>query len=141
MKNIFEYAAEEIALFCRLQHNSKRELPLRPAEMGVLILIHKNEEPVTPMMIGDFFQITKPSVSVMLKELIKGEYLEKRQSTNDGRSYLVSLTEKGEAVVLSAREEYYRAVALLREGLGEEEFDALVGLISRANQVLREARK
>lgn len=141
MENYIEMAAEEIGMFCRMQMYTKRELPIRSSEMGLLIFVSKQEEDVTPMKISQFFRIAKPSVTAMINELIKREYLVKVPSPTDGRSYSVGMTEKGKNLVISAGAEYFKEIALLEEKMGNEEFKILIQLIKKANNLLSEERQ
>ncbi|SCY21244.1 MarR family winged helix-turn-helix transcriptional regulator [Alkaliphilus peptidifermentans] len=133
-------AAEEIAMFCRLQMQVKKGLPIRSSEMGVLIYIQKQDEPVTPLMISNFFQIAKPSVTAMINELIKKKYLVKVPSATDGRSYTVSVTEKGQELVASTHDEYFKVIAILEDKMGDDDFKSFFKLIQKANTILIEER-
>lgn len=133
-------AAEEIAMFCRLQIHAKKGLPIRSSEMGVLIYIQKQNEAVTPLMISNFFQIAKPSVTVMINELIRKNYLTKVPSPIDGRSYTVSITDKGQELVETTHNEYFKSIELLKEQMGVEDFDILVKLLKSANEILKGAK-
>jgi len=133
-------AAEEIGMFCRLQMHIKKGLPIRSSEMGALIYVQKKKEPVTPRMISNFFQIAKPSVTAMINVLIKKEYLVKVPSEKDKRSYTVTITPKGEALVASTHDEYFKSIELLKEEMGEKDFDRFLTLILKANAILKEEK-
>lgn len=134
-------AGDEIALFCRLQMHTRKDIPIRSSEMGVLIYIQKQKEGVTPLMISNFFQISKPSVTTMINELIKKNYLVKTSSQTDRRSYIVSITEKGLDLVLSTQDEYFKLISILEDKMGEKEFGLFIELIQKANNILGEERK
>ncbi|PKM56901.1 MAG: MarR family transcriptional regulator [Firmicutes bacterium HGW-Firmicutes-3] len=134
-------AAEEIAMFCRLQMYVKKGLPIRSSEMGVLIYLHKQNEAVTPLMISNFFQIAKPSVTAMINELIKKDYLIKVPSSTDGRSYTVSSTVKGQELVASTHDEYFKAIAMLEDKMGNIDFELFIQLIQKANTILGEEKR
>ena len=72
---------EVIALFCRININTKRELPIRSSEMGLLIFIVKEEGEHTPLEISEFFKVTKPMVTAMVNSLVKKEYITKVKSS------------------------------------------------------------
>jgi DNA-binding MarR family transcriptional regulator len=129
-------SAEIVSRFCRLQMNSRRDIPIRPSEMGVLILVEKSEEAVTPLMISNFFGISKPSVTDMVNSLIKGNYLSKTPSEKDKRSYTVSVTPKGHELVEITFKEYVKSMELLEGKMGEQEFKTLIDLLEKANKVL-----
>lgn len=136
MKDSIISSADEVALFCRLQMNTKRELPIRPSEMGVLIYIKTQGEAVTPLMISNFFKIAKPSVTTMVNSLIKKDYLVKIPSPKDGRSYMVSTTDKANELVKSTYNEYFKSMELLEEKMGNEDFETFIQLLKKANKIL-----
>jgi len=133
-------AAEEIGMFCRLQMHIKKGLPIRSSEMGALIYVQKQKDSVTPMMISDFFQIAKPSVTTMINELVKKGYLEKIPSTKDKRSYMVSITKKGEDLVVTTHDDYFKSIDLLKKEMGKEKFDQFITLMQKANDILKEVK-
>ena len=134
-------AAEEIAMFCRFQMYVKKGLPIRSSEMGVLIYVQKQDEAITPLKISNFFQIAKPSVTATINELIKKKYLVKVPSATDGRSYSVSITKKGQELVASAHEEYFKTIAVLEDKMGAEDFTLFIQLIQKANTILSGERR
>ena len=139
-KNIRK-AANTVTLFCRFQLNIKKDLPVRSSEMGVLIYIKKQNEPVNPTMISEFFQITKPSVTTMLKSLIKDDYLHKKQSLEDKRSYTVCLTDKAEKLVKTTHDEYFKAIEVLKDKMGTDDFERLIELLDIANEILSDVKR
>lgn len=141
MREYIIASADAVSRFCRLQMNVKRDIPIRPSEMGVLILIQKNQEPVTPLMISSFFNISKPSVTDLVNSLIHKGYLEKIPSQRDRRSYMLKATAKAQVLVDSTYNEYFKAMELLEEKMGSEEFQLFIKLIQKANLVLSEERE
>lgn len=133
-------SADAVAKFCRLQMNVKRDMPIRPSEMGVLIYTQKNEIPVTPLMLSKFFGISKPSVTSMINSLIKKDYMVKKQSSSDGRSYTVFVTSKGSELVESTYNEYFKAMEILEEKMGTQKFELFIQLIQNANRILSEGK-
>jgi DNA-binding MarR family transcriptional regulator len=136
-KNIIE-SADAIGMLCRLHMNTKRDIPIRPSEMGVLIFTQKQDAPVTPLMISQFFKIAKPTVTSSIAALVKGGYLAKETSTTDKRSYTLKTTSKGEQLVESTFEEYYRSTEVLKERMGEERFNHFIELVQLANNIWKE---
>ncbi len=138
MKPDFVKGADAIGMFCRLHMNTKRDLPIRPSEMGVLIYIQKQSESVTPLMISQFFNIAKPSVSAMVKALIKNGYLTQSPSETDKRSYTINISDKGKMLVETTFVEYFKSVELLKEKMGEAKFNQFIELVETANKILEE---
>ncbi len=137
MKKKRVMAAEEIGMFCRLQMHMKKDLPIRSSEMGVLIYVQKQPEAVTPLLISKFFQIAKPSVTGMINELVRKNYLMKVPSETDKRSYTVAITDKGKALVESTQDEYFKSIEVLREKMGEADFEQFLRLMEQANDILK----
>jgi DNA-binding MarR family transcriptional regulator len=141
MKDIITTAADAVSMFCRLQINSRKDIPIRSSEMGVLIYVSKQTEEVTPLIISKFFQIAKPSVTNMINALIKSNYLQKEPSATDGRSYFVSITDKGRRLVESTHDEYFKMIGILEENMGEQDFLQFLKLLEKANKILSEERR
>lgn len=136
MDNNLMISADAVGMFCRLHMNIKRDIPIRPSEMGVLIFTQKQNTPVTPLMIRDFLKIAKPSVTSMINALIKQNYIRRTPSITDGRSYTISTTDKGKELVESTFDEYLKTMELLKEGMGSEDFNLFIQLIQKANSIL-----
>ena len=127
--------ADAIGMFCRLHMNTKRNLPIRPSEMGVLIFTQKQSAAVTPLMISQFFKITKPSVTALVTSLVKDGYLTKELSDADKRSYALRITEKGNDLVDSTFVEYYKSIEILKDNMGEEKFAKFIELVELAGSI------
>ena len=140
MDNIIDIGADAIAMFCRLQMNIKRDIPIRSSEMGALIFTHRYNAPITPLMLSHFFRIAKPSVTSMINSLIKKDYLIKTPSATDGRSYTITITEKGTQLVESTYNEYFKTMEKLIEKMGYKEFALFIELIQKANNILSEEK-
>lgn len=129
-------SADSIGLFCRLHLNAKIKLPIRPSEMGVLIYIHREDQPVSPLMISEFFKMAKPSVTPILNSLRKLDYIEKIPSIEDKRSYTLKITSKGRELVEDNFKEYLKSISHLEEKMGEQQFREFINLINQANEIL-----
>jgi DNA-binding MarR family transcriptional regulator len=130
-------AAMQVALFCRLNMNRKTNIPIRYSEMGVLIYIAVSQQPVCPAMISSFLGITKPCATAALKILTKSEYIERIPSQSDGRSYTLSITPYGRKLVEEACTEYTKAIELVHQQLGDENFAQFISLLGQANHILK----
>lgn len=141
MKESIIACEEAVSRFCRLQMNVKRDLPIRASEMGVLIFVSKSQEPATPLMISNFFGIAKPSVTEVVNSLVKKDYLIKMPSQVDRRSYTLKVTVKGQELLDSTYSDYFKALELLEERMGVDEFKLFVQLLQKANDILGEEKK
>lgn len=134
-------AAEQISLFCRLNMNTKRELPIRSSEMGMLIYLCKTDGNKTPMSIARFFNVSKAMATNMVTAMHRQGYIEKTASADDRRSSHILPTAKAQALVDSTYEEYYKSMRTLREKMGEDDFISLLTLLGKANSVLLEEKE
>lgn len=134
----FIKGAEQVTLFCRLNMNIKRELPIRPSEMGMLIYLIKSDEPKSPIKIAEFFKVTKPNVTAMVKSLEKSGYLLKRKSTSDKRSFVLEPTQKAVDLVLETYNEYFKTMEILNSKMGTDNYKKLIDLLEKANNILLE---
>jgi DNA-binding MarR family transcriptional regulator len=138
MKENIITSMDAVSRFCRLQMNTKKNIPIRSSEMGVLIYVQKCDVQVTPLMISNFFGIAKPSVTDMVNSLIKKDYLNKIPSKADRRSYTLQITEKGNELVETTYKEYFRNMELLEEKMGCQEFKLFIQLLQEASRILSE---
>lgn len=130
--------AEAISLFCRAHMNMKRELPIRASEMGFLIFLVKNKEPSTPLDAARFFRISKPMVTAMIRVMENKGYLIKIPSAIDGRSFTLCPTQKATLLVEETFAEYVKNIELLCSKLGLSDYENLIDLLEKANQILQE---
>lgn len=127
--------SEIVSLFCRINMNVKRDLPIRAGEMGMLIFIVRSTTPSIPIKIAEFFKVTKPMVTAMANSLVKKGYLTKCTTPADGRSYALFPTEKGILLVDETYVEYCKTMEKLNTEMGEK-YDTLIELLDIANKVL-----
>ena len=132
--------AETVSMFCRLNINTKKDLPIRSSEMGLLILICKSDKPVNPVMAADFFKVKKPMITAMVSNLLKQSYIEKIPSLEDKRSFSLNPTQKARQLVDDTYSEYMKTMELLRQKLGIKDFCKLVKLLEKSNSILLEEK-
>ncbi len=133
-------AAEHISLFCRLNINTKRELPIRSSEMGMLIYLCKTDGDKTPMGISRFFKVSKAMATNMVTAMHKKGYITKQPSQEDRRSNRIIPTPKAMELVENAYDEYYKTMLTLSEKMGSKNFAALIDLLDQANTILLEEK-
>lgn len=133
-------SSEQISLFCRLNLHTKRALPIRSSEMGMLIYLVKTDGEKTPNAVARFFKVTKSMATNMVTSLVNHGYIEKRQSEADKRSFSLIPTGKAVRLVEDTYEDYFKMMSVLEEKMGEKDFDALIRLLERANEILLEEK-
>lgn len=131
-------ASEQISLFCRLNTNTKRELPIRSSEMGMLIYLVKTDEENTPNGVARFFRFTKSMATNMVTSLSAKGYIEKKQSETDKRSFLLIPSDKAIQLVEGTYKEYFKMMSILKTNMGEEKFNELLSSLKTANDILLE---
>lgn len=119
----------------------KKGLPIRPSEMGVLNILAATPGPHTSVMLAELLGVSKPMITAYLTALSEKGYLTKVQSQDDKRVYHVLPTPKALQLVKDAKADTDAHLADLADALGQEDFELLVKLTQKANQVLESKRK
>jgi DNA-binding MarR family transcriptional regulator len=133
--------ADAVSLFCRININTKRDFPIRSSEMGLLIFIAQSEKPPASTDAVAFFKVSKPMVAAMVRSLEKKGYITRGGCDDGQRRFTLLLTNKAKSLVEQTTEEYFKNMAVLREGLGSEEYDRLIALLEKSNKLLLENQK
>ena len=129
-----------LSIFSKTYMELKKDLPIRPSEMGVLNIITGTPGPHIPVMLAEKLKVSKPMITAHLTSLTNKGYITKQPSPEDKRAYYILPTEKAGALVENAKEDLYGHLERLENGLGEERFDLLVKLAEEATNIL-EAEK
>lgn len=133
-------ASEQISLFCRLNTHTKRDLPIRSSEMGMLIYLVKTQGEKTPNAVAQFFKVTKSMATNMVSALLAKGYIEKQRSKTDKRSFLLIPTAKAIQLVDETYVDYFESMAHLQTQMGPDKFNELIALIQTANTILLEEK-
>jgi DNA-binding MarR family transcriptional regulator len=80
--------------------------------------------------------VTPPTVSVGIRRLIKGNWLEQRHDPHDRRTRPIYLTEKGNSFVAAMNQHSSEMLKRFLSGLTDEEKEQLIGLLDRAVSAL-----
>ena len=125
-----------LSIFSKSYMELKKDLPIRPSEMGVLNIITQTPGPHTPLMLARALKVSKPMITAHLTSLTDKGYIKKQPSSEDKRAYYILPTEKARALVKCAKDDLYQRLDQLVDGMGEEQFDLLVKLAGEANRIL-----
>ena len=125
-----------LSIFAKSYMELKKDLPIRPSEMGVLNIITQTPGPHTPLMLAGALKVSKPMITAHLTSLTDKGYITKQSSSEDKRAYYILPTEKARALVKCAKDDLYQRLDQLVDGMGEEQFDLLVKLAGEANRIL-----
>ena len=130
------HANAVLSIFSKSYMELKRDLPIRPSEMGVLNIITETPGPHTPIMLAELLKVSKPMITAHLSSLGSKGYITKQPSLEDKRAYYILPTEKARVLVKRAKDDLYRCLDQLVNGLGEEQFELLVKLAEEASSIL-----
>jgi DNA-binding MarR family transcriptional regulator len=86
---------------------------------------------LTLSQFAQILEITKPSVTSIVNQLIKTECVSKRQCVQDGRKYYIELSEKGEKIAAFKQLKYKRLVTKIIVSLSESEVENFVDLLKK----------
>ncbi|MBI9012382.1 MAG: MarR family transcriptional regulator [Clostridiales bacterium] len=86
---------------------------------------------VTTSHLAEILDLSKPTVTEMVKKFIRMEMVYKQSCPSDGRVYYIKLTEKGQQIVdLSLMTNDYLAGKLI-ESLSEEDIETLISILMK----------
>ncbi|MDE6201013.1 MAG: MarR family transcriptional regulator [Clostridiales bacterium] len=131
------FANAVLSVFSKNYMDLKRGLPIRPSEMGVLNIISETEGPHTPVMLAEMLKVSKPMITAHITSLENKGYIIKSPSPQDKRAYYILPTEKAKALVDQAKIDLRHKLDWLIDGLGQDDFNALVAIAEKANNVMK----
>lgn len=134
----FLTANAELSKFSRNYMQLKKNLPIRPSEMGVLNIIVQTEGPHTSVVLAEMLGVSKPMITAHITALMKAGYVTKTPSPEDGRAAYILPTDKARGLVAAVQKETDDQLQHMKNTLGPNDFDMLVTLITRANHILEE---
>ncbi len=127
--------------FARDYMELKKELPIRPSEMGVLNLLTHSEDDWTPLMLADRMGVSKPMITAHIQALVKKGYVDRKTSEADQRSFFVHPTEKGKALADAFEKRQTAILQGVEARLGTAEFEMLIRLMHDAQMILEQTKK
>lgn len=119
----------------------KKDLPIRPSEMGVLNIITRREGVYTPVMIAELLGVSKPMIAAHISALEKKGYIHKDFSSSDKRSFYVMPTDKAKTLVDETEKRLNEHLKAIENKLGKDKFDLLVNLLEETQSVLKQEIK
>lgn len=83
--------------------------------------------------LSEILYVTKPNITVLIDKLVKLDYVERLNSSNDRRVYLIRLTDKGEKFIKGSAEELIKSSAHFLSNLDAEDLE----LIKQTTQAMK----
>ncbi len=116
----------------------KKNLPIRPSEMGVLNIITQTKPPHTAMLLGEMLGVSKPMITAYLSVLERKGYIIKQQSRDDKRVFFILPTQQAHTLVMETQRQTEALFSEMIRQMGQSSFDELIRLAGQANQIVEE---
>lgn len=124
--------------FCNGYDRLRKDLPIRPSEMGVLNIIVQRQGKFTPVMIAELMDVSKPMITAHIASLKKRGYIYKEPLTADKRSFYILPTEKALKLVNESSLHMRTVLQNIEQTLGRDRFDQLMSLLDQTNHIIKE---
>lgn len=125
------------SIFSKKYMELKKDLPIRPSEMGVLNIITKKEGLFTPIMIAELLEVSKPMITNHITVLENKGYIIREYSKEDKRSFYVIPTEKAKELVKVTEKKMSKYLKQIENSLGKENFEKLLQMLTDTNKILK----
>ncbi len=122
--------------FSRDYMELKKDLPIRPSEMGVLNIITHRDGDFTPLALAEMIGVSKSMIAAHVQALLKKGYIYKEASGIDKRSFFVRPTAKGEALADEFEKKQAEYLKTIETHLGESNFDELIRLLGKTQIIV-----
>lgn len=126
-----------LSIFAKNYMELKKRLPIRPSEMGVLNIITETEGQYTPVKLAELLGVTKQMMTAHINSLESKGYIIKEPCSQDKRAYYILPADKGLELVEWAKSDLNEKLEKLVNGLGQEDFNTLVELAEKANEIMK----
>lgn len=105
----------------RIVNRQLKRLDMTSSQMNALGAIKAAGEPVPEKYLEEKLHISQPSTVGLVRRMEGKNLITTQKSTLDGRSILVSLTQKGEETLKAAEQDKHFGQDLMGRGMSEEE--------------------
>ena len=136
----YSHANAVLSKFCHNYMSLKKDLPIRPSEMGLLNIIMMKEGKFTPVMLAELLDVSKPMITAHITSLEKKQYIEKEYSKEDKRSFFVIPTEKAKELVQTTSEKTNQHLSVLESSLGRDTFEILLNILDDTTKILTDMK-
>ena len=122
--------------FSRDYIDLKNDLPIRPSELGVLNVLVKRQDKLTPLALAQLLGVSKTMIATHISALEKQDYIVKEWSQSDKRSFFVLPTEKAKMLVAQTEQKTNDQIKQLEQTMGADMFEAFVTLADWAQKTI-----
>ena len=95
----------------------------------LILLMREDDLMATPSVLAAKAGVSRATMNGLINRLFKDELIVRVQGANDGRSYLVKLSQKGQAKLDEVMPEYYARVNKLMSAINESDRERMVELL------------
>lgn len=127
-----------LSKFSKKYMDLKKDLPIRPSEMGLLNIITRREGLYTPIMIAELLEVTKVMVTNHVSALEEKGYITKQYLETDKRSFYVIPTDKAKSLVSETETKLNQKFKKLEAKLGSKKFEELLVILEEARVCLED---
>jgi 3-phenylpropionate/trans-cinnamate dioxygenase ferredoxin reductase subunit len=106
-------------------------LQLTSTQFNVLTVLHRAEEPLTMRVLSDMVSIRPPNLTTIVDQLMARKLVAKNVSQADRRSFLVTTTAQGHALMSRFLPSHWRFMSEFYAGLNRDEQVQLARLLDR----------
>jgi len=141
MNESFELAKRLLRVIDVITKFSEQRMPEEFAQLNITqvrilyLLLHKPG--ISQKSLAKLLQITPAAVSVTVRDLEAAGLIERNPDPEDARQMNLVLSERGEALVSSAEDMRYGAVAKMLEALPVKDRQMIVEALERAFEITR----
>lgn len=114
--------------FQLIKEYNMSELTLRQIEY---IKLFDQHEYMTISKLAEILDLSKPSITEMIKKFIKLDCVYKQKCSEDGRVSYLKLTQKGQNIARFEHLSMLKVVSRISESLTEEELEQLAELLGK----------
>jgi DNA-binding MarR family transcriptional regulator len=107
-----------------------RELVLTPVQYGILVAV-SSYEGIDQLQLGQIIGFDRTTVSYVVRKLVKRGLARKSKEADDRRSNLLSLTERGRALLTAARPIAAKCSTMFLDELTAMEREGLCSLLNK----------
>ena len=111
-----------------------QDCDLRPVELDILVLLHREKNIDTAKGIIQKKHLSKAHISKSIDNLCLGGFIEIAEDENDHRILHISLTEKSREIIGKVTKVYEECREIMQKGISKEELDVVKKVISKMNE-------
>lgn len=128
---------QEMRVFNRLILHQRSLLKLSTNEIDLLSRIAISKKLLSSKDLLTQMSSNKVILSRLIKKLIEEGYIKKIENLKDERSYYLEITEEGRNILKKDYEKIILPIEVLKENMGEKDFENFMNQISEANEILK----